>query len=278
MKLVVSDLPSVTPESFPKSPLLRAIANAPTSDDFVIHPSRGVVVVIAGTQGGKSKAVGGLNELLSARDDVRLAHLSYGEPTVDKYTNQLSTIPLVTEEQLIHAVNDVLGQGATHLIIDSIRLMQYEQEGAATSGGMSTGTFSLLTRLSTLCYDKGITLIVPLNPNVKDDLYPVIRKNIEGSVHTVIDLEENTMTARELDRQSVSYNDANDFVSAFYADAQIKRSAEHFEVRRRFSATTSDIQTISSQLVDAVSPEDATDLISHSTAPGKSIKQLKGQF
>jgi hypothetical protein len=277
MKLSVSSLPVVTGDSFSKVPLLRVIADHTASGD-TFHPSRGVVVVIAGTQGGKSKAVGRLNEVLSERGDVKLAHFSYGEPTVDKYANQLSAIPLVTEEQLIHAVQDVLAQGATHIIIDSIRLMQYEQEGAATSGGMSTGTFSLLTRLSTLCYDKGITLIVPLNPNVKDDLYPVIRKNIEGSVHTVIDLEDNEMKARELDRQSVNYHDADDFLKAFYSEKQVKSSGQSYEVRRRFNATTSEVQTISSQLVDAVSPEDATESIEYQVAPGQSIKQIKGQI
>lgn len=196
MKITVNTIQPIDSNAF-KNELVKAFVD--TRVRYHVHPSRGVVVVIASTAGGKSQKVAELNEILSARDDIKLAHFAYGEPTLDKYSYQLSAPPFLTEEQLVGGVMNALERGSTHIIIDSIRLMQYKQDGAATSGGMSTGTFELLTHLTTICYDRGVTLFLPLNPNVKDDLYPTIRKNIEGSVHTIIDLEENTMVARELD-------------------------------------------------------------------------------
>lgn len=275
MKLLVTEVPTVDAEAF-KSPLVQVFVNAFDRDQ--IHPSRGAVVVIASTQGGKSQKVAELNEVLSARDDVLLGHIAFGEPTVDKYMNQLSAPTLLTEEQLVSVVDDLLDQGATHIIIDSIRLLQYTQDGAATSGGMSTGTFTLLTHLSTVCYERGVTLILPLNPNVKDDLYPIIRKNIEGSVHTVIDLEENKMVARELDRASIKYTGASDFMNAFYTEEQLQKTTHSFELRRKFSATIGELETVSSRLVETIAPEDAVKPIQHEVAPGKSIKSIKGRI
>lgn len=275
MKLLVNSITTVDSSVF-KNELVKAFVEASTRDS--IHPSRGVVVVIASTAGGKSQKVAELNEILSARDDVKLAHFSYGEPTLDKYSNQLSAPTFLTEQQLVDGVKDVLEQGATHIIIDSIRLMQYKQDGAATSGGMSTGTFELLTHLTTICYDRGVTLILPLNPNVKDDLYQTIRKNIEGSVHTIIDLEENIMVARELDRTNVKYTSAADFVHGFYSESIIEKLKQDLELRRNTYGTISEIETVSTRLVETVSPEDATQRPIQSAAPGISIKQAKGQF
>lgn len=275
MKITVNSIPTVDSTAF-KNELVKAFVEADIRTD--VHPSRGVVVVIASTAGGKSQKVAELNEVLSARDNVKLAHFAYGEPTLDKYSNQLSAPAFLTEQQLVEGVADVLVQGATHIIIDSIRLMQYKQDGAATSGGMSTGTFELLTHLTTICYDRGVTLFLPLNPNVKDDLYPTIRKNIEGSVHTIIDLEENTMVARELNRTSVKYNSASDFMHAFYAESLVQKVKQDFELRRNTYGTVSEIETVSSRLVETVSPEDATQRPIQSAAPGISIKQAKGLF
>lgn len=275
MKIIVNAIPTVDSSAF-RNELVKAFVDTEVRDD--IHPSRGVVVVIASTAGGKSQKVAELNEILSARDNVKLAHFAYGEPTLDKYSNQLSAPAFLTEQQLVDGVKDVLEQGATHIIIDSIRLMQYKQDGAATSGGMSTGTFELLTHLTTICYDRGVTLFLPLNPNVKDDLYPTIRKNIEGSVHTIIDLEENTMVARELDRASVKYNSASDFMHAFYSESMVEKVKQDFELRRHTYGTISEIETVSSRLVETVSPEDATQRPIQTAAPGISIKQAKGQF
>lgn len=275
MKLIVNSVHSAVADSF-KNPLVKAFVDTPVRS--TIHASRGVVVVIASTAGGKSQKVAELNEVLSARQDVSLAHFAYGEPTLDRYSNQLSAPAFLTEEQLVAGITDVLAQGATHIIIDSIRLMQYKQDGAATSGGMSTGTFELLTHLTTICYDRGITLILPLNPNVKDDLYPTIRKNIEGSVHSIIDLEENVMVSRELDRASARYTGAADFLSAFHNTSVVDKITKDFELKRHFQGTVSEVETVSSRLIETVSPEDATQAPKQDTAPGISIKQAKGQF
>lgn len=275
MKIIVNTIQPVDSSAF-KNELVKAFVDTYVRDG--VHPSRGVVVVIASTAGGKSQKVAELNETLSARDNIKLAHFAYGEPTLDKYSYQLSAPPFLTEKQLVGGVMDALGQGTTHIIIDSIRLMQYKQDGAATSGGMSTGTFELLTHLTTICYDRGVTLFLPLNPNVKDDLYPTIRKNIEGSVHTIIDLEENTMVARELDRTSIKYNSAADFIHAFYSEATVGKAKQDYELRRHTHGTISEIETVSSRLVGAVSPEDATQRPNQAVSPGISIKQAKGKF
>lgn len=275
MKIIVNTIQPVDSSAF-KNGLVKAFVDTHARDG--IHPSRGVVVVFASTAGGKSQKVAELNETLAARDDIKLAHFAYGEPTLDKYSYQLSAPPFLTEEQLVAGVTDALEQGATHMIIDSIRLMQYKQDGAATSGGMSTGTFELLTHLTTICYDRGVTLFLPLNPNVKDDLYPTIRKNIEGSVHTIIDLEESTMVARELDRTSIKYNSASDFIHAFYSESIVEKVKQDFELRRNTYGTLSQIETVSSRLVMTVAPENATQRPAQAVSPGISIKQAKGKF
>lgn len=175
-----------------------------------INPFRGVTIVIGGTHSGKSRFVGEFSSLLAQDENQLVAHYSLIEPTVDKYAHQLSHPAMVTLEQFLAELKEALESGVTTLVVDSFRVLQYSIGGQAVSGGMSTGVFALLTQLSELCYQLNIALIIPLNPNVKDDLYDFTVKNLKGSTHNIIDIESSEFSFRDLDRGHNKFRDLKD--------------------------------------------------------------------
>lgn len=214
------ELPHTFPPSEGVHPLVGCVV-----DNAIDVPNRplssGVIVMIAGTRGGKSQSAAELAAELAKLSDVKIAVLAYGEPQVSKYMNQLSCPPAYTVDQLIQYLALVLQAGATHVVLDSIRLIQYQAEGAASAGGMSTGTFELMTQLSMVCHAIGLTMILPFNPNVKEDVYPVVRRAMEGSIHSVIDLSGDNgggaqITCRELDRNNIAYVGPETYLSLFH--------------------------------------------------------------
>lgn len=186
----------------------------------LINPFRGVTIVIGGTHSGKSKFVGEFSDLLANDANQLVAHFSLIEPTVDKYAHQLSHPAMVTIEQFLEELKDALAAGVTTMVVDSFRVLQYSIGGQAVSGGMSTGVFALLTQLSELCYQTNIALIIPLNPNVKDDLYDFTVKNLKGSTHNIIDIESSEFSFRDLDRGHNKYRDIHDLKDVITSDVK----------------------------------------------------------
>lgn len=174
-----------------------------------INPFRGVTIIIGGTHSGKSAFASTLAGLLEHNESLLVANYALIEPTVDKYSYQLSHPAMLTMQQFIQEFRDALADNVNTFIVDSFRVLQYDLGGQAVSGGMSTGVFSLLTQLSELCYQMNIALIIPLNPNVKDDLYDFTVKNLKGSTHNIIDVESGEYSFRDLDRGHEKFKDVS---------------------------------------------------------------------
>lgn len=174
-----------------------------------VNPYRGVTIIIGGTNSGKSRFVGDFAEIMSKDDDQLVANYSFLEPAIEKYAYQLSHPSMLTEKQFVTEFTEALNNGVTSFFIDSFRVIQYDIKGASASGGMSTGVFGFLTQLSELCYQMNIAMFVPINPNVKDDLYDYTFKNLKGATHNIIDIESNQFSFRDLDRLHEQFTNVN---------------------------------------------------------------------
>lgn len=231
-----------------------------------VNPFRGVTIIIGGTHTGKSKFVSEFAAVLEASDTQLVANYALLEPTVDKYAHQLSHPAMVTIEQFIEELSEALANGVTTLFVDSFRVLQYDIGGQAVSGGMSTGVFALLTQLSELCYQLNVALIIPLNPNVKDDLYDFTVKNLKGSTHNIIDIEASEFSFRDLDRTHAKFKDVNsineDVAGQIRGEQQFilnELAVTHFRVRQQpnMEATTDFVETVpATDVVTSMSPLD----------------------
>lgn len=180
------------------------------------HPLAGVTIILGSTNSGKSEFVGNLSANLRERDELLVGQFNVLEPSVHKYAYQLSAPSMITIESVVEQLDEALAHGVDTFFIDSFRVFQYDLGGSAVSGGMSTGTFKMLTQLSELCYHNGIAVIVPLNPNVKEDLLDYTARNIEGSVHNILNLDTNTFSSRDSDRDATNIGDVADFVAKVF--------------------------------------------------------------
>lgn len=230
-----------------------------------VNPFRGVTIIIGGTHSGKSKFVSEFADVLSAKDDQLVANYALLEPTVDKYAHQLSHPAMVTIEQFIEELSEALANGVTTLFVDSFRVLQYDIGGQAVSGGMSTGVFALLTQLSELCYQLNVALIIPLNPNVKDDLYDFTVKNLKGSTHNIIDIEASEFSFRDLDRAHSKFKDVHTIDEDVTGQSKGRNfilselAVTHFRARQQpnMESTSNFIDTVpATEVVTVMSPLD----------------------
>lgn len=192
-----------------------AVLRNETGMDLIPHIMPGVTLVYGSTNVGKSEFVAELCESLAERDDLLVGKFNYLEPSPAKYAHQLSTPSIVTEADLLEELELALDEGVNTFIIDSFRVAQYGLSGSAVAGGMSTGVFEMLTQLSEICYWNSIAVIIPMNPNVKEDLLDYTRSNMAGSVHNIIDLKDMTLHARDLDRVEVNISSVQGVIDAF---------------------------------------------------------------
>lgn len=220
MSFYVSKKPVVVNVSSLANPIVEAFAKSLIGKtDFTHHPMAGVTIVLGSTNSGKSEFVGNLSGILRERDELLVGQFNVLEPSVDKYAYQLSAPPLITLESTVEQLEEALANGVDTFFIDSFRVFQYDLGGSAVSGGMSTGTFKMLTQLSELCYHAGISVIVPLNPNVKEDLMEYTARNVEGSVHNIIDLDRRRYSSRETDREDLPVGTPVEFAEMVFGKA-----------------------------------------------------------
>lgn len=207
MSFYVSDLiVEISIESL-KNPIVEAFATGLKDKQHKHHPLAGVTIVLGSTNSGKSQFIGEMSLNFREREDMFVAQFNVLEPSVHKHSYQLSAPSMITIESLIAQLDRALKAGVDTLFIDSFRVFQYDLGGSAVSGGMATGTFKMLTQLSELCYQAGIAVIVPLNPNVKEDLLEYTARNVEGSVHNIINLDTSEFSSRDGDRTKEGVSD-----------------------------------------------------------------------
>lgn len=224
-----------------------AVLRNETGLDLVPHIMPGVTLVYGSTNVGKSEFVAELCETLAERDDLLVGKFNYLEPSPAKYAHQLSTPSLVTEEDLLEKLEMALNEGVNTFIIDSFRVAQYGLGGSAVAGGMSTGVFEMLTQLSEICYWNSMAVIIPMNPNVKDDLLDYTRSNMAGSVHNIIDLKDMTLHARDLDRFEVSIDNVHGVISAFEGAFE-PRTPHHKQVKEASDSFVVDVKPFAHHL------------------------------
>lgn len=213
MSFYVSKKPVVVKIKSLNNPIVEVFARALVGQQVTpYHPLAGVTIILGSTNSGKSEFVGNLSANLRERDELLVGQFNVLEPSVHKYAYQLSAPSMITIESVVEQLAEALAHGVDTFFIDSFRVFQYDLGGSAVSGGMSTGTFKMLTQLSELCYHNGVAVIVPLNPNVKEDLLEYTARNIEGSVHNIINLDTNTFSSRDSDRDATNLGDVADFV------------------------------------------------------------------
>lgn len=158
----------------------------------------GLYVLIGKTNSNKSPIAAALAGVASRAVPTSL--IAYGEPVFN------GIIPALVEAELIkHTSEEVLD--SSFLVIDSLRLVQYEIAGAAASGGLSVKFFEYLTVLDVVASVTGRVIVAIVNPNAEDDdKFAQIRATLEGSVTGVIELDRmsslGTFRSRFSGRQS----------------------------------------------------------------------------